>query len=199
LSDIEATPVTRYGAAVTDLLIRQADLQGEARSVLASLAPLGPLSPTGSFVSGLMVWKDLDVMRFTHPAFSPYDVLDLLRGAVDLPGVTGFSCADERGPRSPTGEQRDERYHVVVTLRDWRIDLSLWLYDDHANVTAFHESLRDRLTADERLTILRIKDVWHRRPEYPDEVSGFEIYTAVLDHGVRTPAEFDAWLAASRS
>jgi hypothetical protein len=55
----------------------------------------------------------------------------------------------------------------------------LWLYDDHAHVTAFHGRCADRLTAEQRLTILRIKDVWHRRPEYPDEVSGFEIYTAV--------------------
>ena len=181
---------------MSDLFTRQAELQAEARTVLASLDPLGPLDRTGSFVSGLMVWKDLDVMRLTHPAFSPYDVLDLLRRAVDLPGVTGFSCVDERHPRSPTGEQRDERYHVVLTLRDWRIDLSLWLYDDHANGTAYHQSLRERLTPEQRLTILRIKDVWHRRPEYPDEVSGFEIYTAVLEHGVRTPPEFAAWLAS---
>ncbi|HEY7274269.1 MAG TPA: hypothetical protein VH502_16170 [Actinoplanes sp.] len=180
---------------MSDLLTRQADLQAEAGSVLAALTPLGPLSPTGSFVSGLMVWKELDVMRRTHPGFSPPDVLELLHGAVDLPGLTGFHYADERGPRSPTGERRDERYHVGLTLRDWRIDLSLWLYDDHAHVTAFHESLRERLTADQRLTILEIKDVWHRRPESPDEVSGFEIYTAVLEHGVRTPSEFGAWWA----
>jgi hypothetical protein len=188
-------PVTRYGAAVSDLIVRQAELQAEARSVLAALAPLGPLSPTGSFVSGLMVWKELDVMRLTDPAFTPQNVLQVLRRAVDLPGLTGFQYTDERGLRSPTGERRDERYHVGLVLRDWRIDLSLWLYDDHAHVTAFHESLRDRLTAEQRLTILRIKDVWHRRPEYPDEVSGFEIYTAVLDHGVRTPSEFGEWLS----
>jgi hypothetical protein len=179
---------------MSDLASRQAALQAEAREVLASLAPLGPLSPTGSFISGLMVWKELDVMRLTHPAFTPHDVLDLLRRALDRTGVTGFHYADERGPRSPTGEQRDERYHVVLAMRDWRIDLSLWLYDDHAHVTAFHETLRDRLTAEQRQIILQIKDVWHRRPEYPDEVSGFEIYTAVLDHGVRTPEEFAAWL-----
>jgi hypothetical protein len=44
------------------------------------------------------------------------------------------------------------------------------------------------------LDLMLIKDVWHRRPEYPDEVSGFDIYTAVLEHGVGTPEEFGAWL-----
>jgi hypothetical protein len=42
--------------------------------------------------------------------------------------------------------------------------------------------------------VLRIKDVWHRRPEYPDVVGGTDIYAAVLDDGVRTPDEFAAWL-----
>jgi hypothetical protein len=37
--------------------------------------------------------------------------------------------------------------------------------------------------------------VWHRLPSYPDYVGGFEIYTAVIDDGVRSPQEFSGWLA----
>jgi hypothetical protein len=36
--------------------------------------------------------------------------------------------------------------------------------------------------------------VWHRLPSYPDQVSGWEIYAAVLNDGVRTAAEFGTWL-----
>jgi hypothetical protein len=32
-------------------------------------------------------------------------------------------------------------------------------------------------------------------PTYPDEVWGLETYTAVIDHGVRTPEQFGTWLA----
>jgi hypothetical protein len=42
--------------------------------------------------------------------------------------------------------------------------------------------------------VLRIKHVWCRRPEYPDEVSGTEIYSAVLDDGVNDADAFDQWL-----
>jgi hypothetical protein len=35
---------------------------------------------------------------------------------------------------------------------------------------------------------------WHRHPEYPGEVGGLEVYTAVLEDGVRTPGQFAAWL-----
>ena len=106
---------------------------------------------------------------------------------------------DERGPRSPTGQVRDERYHVPVTLlrggASWRTDLTLWLHDPHANVTAWHEALRHLITAEQRRAVLRIKDVWHRRPEYPDQVGAMEIYTAVVEDGVCTPEWFAAWLA----
>ena len=173
---------------------RQTELQESARAVLASLAPLGPLMPTGSFVSGLMVWRDLDVMLLGGPGFGPQDVLDLLGHVVRIPGVTAFHYTDEREARSPTGERRDERFHVAITLGEWRVDLSIWLYDDHASVTRFHTELAGRLTPEQRAAVLAIKDVWHRRPEYPDEISGFEIYQAVLDHGVRTPEEFAAHL-----
>ena len=110
--------------------------------------------------------------------FSPADVLRLLARAVDIP---------------------DERYHVTIALRrgsaTWQIDLSVWLHDPHANVTAWHEALRDSITDEQRDAVLRIKDVWHRLPGYPDDVGGPQIYTAVLDHGVRTPEQFAAWLA----
>jgi hypothetical protein len=185
---------------------RQARLQAEAADVLATLHRaelfdgLGPPRLAGSVVSGLMCWRDLDVMVLAGPGFTPHDVLRLLDRAVAIPGVVGFGYRDERGPRSPTGEVRDERYHVPITLRteqgDWRVDLSIWLHDPHTGVTRWHETLRDTITADQRRAVLQIKDVWHRLPGYPDEVSGVEIYTAVLEHGVRTPDGFAAWLAS---
>jgi hypothetical protein len=56
--------------------------------------------------------------------------------------------------------------------------------------------MQRRLTDETRLAILWIKDVWHRRPTYPYEVGGVDVYDAVLEHGVRTPDEFAAHLRA---
>lgn len=44
--------------------------------------------------------------------------------------------------------------------------------------------------------MLRIKDVWHRRPAYPDQVGGLDIYTAVMEDGIRTPRQFATWLTS---
>ena len=98
-----------------------------------------------------------------------------------------------------TGHVRDERYHVTLTMeragRCWQVDVTLWLHDPHENVTRWHEELRERITSEERLAVLRIKDHWHLRSAYPHQVSGLQIYAAVLDGGVRTPGQFAGWLA----
>src|SRR5439155_7542420 len=93
--------------------------------------------------------------------FSPGDVMGLLARIVRRPGVTGLDYRDERGPRCVTGQLREERYHVTLTVEhagEWQIDLTLWLHDLHRNVTRWHEELRDRITAEERIAVLRIKD-----------------------------------------
>jgi hypothetical protein len=190
-----------------ELLARQAALQAEATQVLAELdlgrrfADVGPVLVVGSYLSGLMCWRDLDVCLLAGEACSPSDVLELLKRVVELPGFAGLTYRDERGERCPTGEPRDERYHVPFDLDAghgrWRIDLSIWLRDLHRQVADWHLRLRDTITDQQRLAVLRIKDVWHRLPSYPDEVGGWEIYTAVLQGGVRTPEQFARWLTSN--
>lgn len=191
---------------MADLEARQSALQAEARALLAELAladlGFGAVQPTGSFVSGLMVWPDLDVMVLGE-GLSPGDVLRLVAPLADRPGFEGLALADERGPRSPTGEVRDERYHVPITWRhgdaQWRIDLTVWLHDLHRSVTEWHERLRSTITPEQRAAVLRIKDVWYRRPEYPDEVGGADVYSAVLEDGVRDPEGFASRLTRRAS
>jgi hypothetical protein len=93
-----------------ELLARQAALQAEATEVLAELelgalfGDVGPVLVVGSYVSGLMCWRDPDVCLLAGVEFSPSDVLELLKRVVELPGFVGFTYRDERGQCSPTGE-----------------------------------------------------------------------------------------------
>src|ERR1700683_1491130 len=193
-------------ASDEELLARQSALQAEARVVLAELelaalvVGIGPLLVAGSFVSGLMCWRELDVMVLAGGDFLPQDVMRLAQRLVGQAGTTSLEYRDERGARCVTGQVRDERYHLAVTVdrpgAPWRIDLTLWLHDAHLNVTRWHEELRERITPAQRIAVLRIKDVWHRRPAYPDQVGGLDIYTAVIEDSVRTPRQFAAWLTS---
>jgi hypothetical protein len=113
------------------------------------------------------------------------------------PGLTRLDYRNEAGERSPTGQAADQRYYFVTYVEtavgdEWKIDLSLWLSDAPRPHLAQLADLRRRLTDETRLAILWIKDLWHRLPTYPDEVSGVDVYDAVLERGVRTPDEFAA-------
>jgi hypothetical protein len=191
-----------------ELAARQAALREEASALLTELdrsaifTDFAPLTVTGSYVSELMCWREVDVMTLVGADFSPQDVMQLMSGIIRFPGVIGFTFRDERAERSPTGEVRDERYHLPLLIDRadgmWCLDLSLWLHDAHQNVTAWHEWLRDSITDEQRAAVLNIKDVWYRRPSYPDQIGGPDIYTAVMEDGIRTPEQFRSWLAERR-
>jgi hypothetical protein len=55
--------------------------------------------------------------------------------------------------------------------------------------------MQQQLTPATRLTILRLKDAWYQLPAYRTAVYSTDIYDAVLQHGVRTLAEFDDYLS----
>jgi hypothetical protein len=85
----------------------------------------------------------------------------------------------------------DRRHYFVLRLAGWKLDLSLFTAGIPPEVEQFQDDLRRRLDVDTRLAILRLKELWHRRPEYPETVGGFEICEAVLD-GARTADQLDA-------
>lgn len=187
-----------------ELLHRQDALQSEAADVIAALdlpallAPAGRVEQIGSSVSGLMVWRDLD-FNIIAPGLTPERLFAILQPLVRNPNLTALHYQNELGPRSPTGDPRDERYYVVCHYQpapdiDWKIDLSFWAADAPRGQLAHLAYLRERLTPTTRLAILWIKDVCHRRPSYPYTVGGYEVYVAVLEHGVRTPDAFAAYL-----
>jgi hypothetical protein len=80
----------------------------------------------------------------------------------------------------------------------WNVDI--WFVDepDRQPDLATMRDLPSRLTEETRAAILLVKDAWAGRPEYRRDVRSWDIYTAVLDDGVRTPAQFAEWLRRRR-
>lgn len=65
------------------------------------------------------------------------------------------------------------------------MDLTFWLHVVDRPQVAEGDRLR-AATDEEKLAILRLKSTC---PQYPDSVSGLDIYKAVLDRGARSLAE----------
>nr|WP_062334669.1 hypothetical protein [Herbidospora sakaeratensis] len=186
-----------------DELLATADaLQAEGREVLESLrldrafAGFGPAEAVGSVVSGLMVWRDLDVV-LTAPHATTAGVLTALAA---LPGLIAVDYRDERGDRRPTPSPVDERHYAVCRHQGpggvWKVDLTVWLHTVDRPTRAEAERLAREVTPEQRLAILRLKHLWHTRPEYPNVVGGTDVYDAVMASGVRTAEEFERYLAA---
>jgi hypothetical protein len=172
-----------------ELLSRADELRVEAEAFLSShcveerLAAAGRVLFVGSYVTGLMVWRDLDVC---------VDAAGLERGqAWEL--VKPFVAASDRVRYEHHDEPDDRRHYFVLRLDRWKLDLSLFTAGIPPGVEAWQDELRSRLDHEARLAILRLKERWHRRPEYPEVVGGFEICEAVLA-GARTEEELEAHL-----
>jgi hypothetical protein len=131
-----------------------------------------------------MVWRDVDF-------------------GVDAPGLTAGAAWETLRPvlhrcssLHYANDAEERRHYFVMRVGGWKVDVSLWFAGMPPGTEDFQAELPSRLTPESRLAILRLKDVWHRLPQYPDVVSAWEIYGAVLDHGVRTLDELDSYLAA---
>ena len=189
------------------LLARQAGLQAEADLVLEDLDLLRVLGTvgrpirTGSSVLGLMVRRDIDVTSLC-PTLDPGALLDAIHPFVTHPRVHRLAFRNDTGHWNTGTAYPDGLYwrigYRTDALEDW--DLDLWFLRE--GTTQFDlrhiESLPPRLTRDARVAILRIKEAWARLPAYGSEVHGYDIYEAVLDHGVETPEGFGAYLEQRR-
>ena len=94
----------RAPASDDELAARQSALQAEAAALLDELdrsdfSDIGPPEVTGSYISNLMCWRELDVGLLVGADYSPRDVLRLISRLMEPPGAVGFNYRDERGDR----------------------------------------------------------------------------------------------------
>jgi GrpB-like predicted nucleotidyltransferase (UPF0157 family) len=191
-------------ASAAELLRRQDALQAEAYQLIARLdlptmlSRAGKPEHIGSSVSGLMAWRDID-FNVLCSNLSADLAFETMRPLITNPHVSRLHYHNESGSYTLPELRGDERYYFVTYYEteagnEWKIDISFWLSDRPRDQLAHLEYLSRHLTDETRLAILWIKDVWRHLPVYPYQVGGTEIYDAVLEHGVRTPTQFDKYL-----
>jgi hypothetical protein len=193
---------TRQSEQDEQILQRQRLLQDEAQRVLEELNLIellskgGVLRQTGSSTLGLMVWRDID-LQVSSPGLSIEQAFALLHPLLIHPRVKHVRYFHQSAHFKLTG--LDERYFFMVFYEqedhaEWKLDISFWL-GEGIHPEPVHEAIKQQLTPVTCLTILQIKEVWYQLPAYRSEVYSTDIYDAVLQHGVRTLAEFDHYLA----
>jgi hypothetical protein len=158
------------------------------------LAGLGEPHLVGSAALGLMVWPDLDITVVCHAL----DIAELSRAAVVLvshPRVRQLTLRNDSGAWNIHPDKYPDGVYWGIDYRDgqrrWKIDVWFVADADRQPDLRHVRELGPRLTPETRDAILDIKRAWVSRPEYGQTVTSFDIYTAVLDGGIRTSEEFD--------
>ena len=180
----------------TDLLIRrEADEILHQKGLLSLLKGYGIPHIAGSYVLQLMTWRDLDIYleadeiveaRFFH--------LGGQIAATLCPVKMNF-----RNERIGQTEGLPRGLYWGVYLGDerrgdWKIDIWTLDRDQYQQAIAYEADLARRLTPETRLSILAIKSQCWQDPGYRRSFSSQDIYRAVLEEGVTSMNEFEAFL-----
>ncbi|MFI9007735.1 hypothetical protein ACIGNX_10945 [Actinosynnema sp. NPDC053489] len=180
---------------IDELLRRQGELQAGADAVVADLgldrvlAELGEPVRTGSSALGLMVVPDLDI-TVVCPVLDVAAVVELGARLARHERVRVVQFRKDAGRWNTEPDAYPDGLYLGLKYRDagpeWNADI--WFVDepDRQPDLGHVRALPDRLTPAARVAILLIK---HSRPDY----RSFDVYRAVLDDGVRTPEDYDAW------
>jgi len=184
-----------------DLADQQEQLQNEANDVLKELKLLeelkkyGRIHTVGSLSSGLMTWRDIDIVVIVpkldrtpiHMLCTHFIDLDLAR--IDL------SVIDFRN---------DKRSYLPRTLflcakymhsgAIWRIEIHFATEEEAPPSIEDVAKLKSQLTPQTRHTILALKHELATHHQYRKQIFSIDIYRAVLEHKVRDMLHFKEYL-----
>ncbi|WP_455873296.1 hypothetical protein [Rhizobium yanglingense] len=192
---------------MSDLLVVQRRLQTEADEIVRALhldellSHVGHPTRVGSSAMGLMVRRDIDI-TVACPKLDA-NALEAFAGiGARLMQVTESVFSVRFRNDTANWNVEPEKYpdglYLWLSVRApdqamWTIDI--WLVDkpERQPDLAHLRTLMPRLTETDRETILQIKTVLAELPEGSDKISSALVYEAVMDHHVRTVAEFQDW------
>ncbi|MEO6571860.1 MAG: hypothetical protein ABIO83_09970 [Ilumatobacteraceae bacterium] len=179
------------------------DLEADAEVVRADLGLdsllglIGESHVVGSAALGLMVWPDIDI-TVVCDELVPVELYRAAESLVAHPRVRQITIRNDAGPWNNDPDTYPDGIYWGIDYRNerrnWNLDI--WFVTDAERQPDLRHlrELGPRITDETRTAILEIKHAWFGRPEYGTTVTSFGIYTAVLDDGVRSPAEFDQHL-----
>ncbi|UWU12778.1 hypothetical protein N2599_11385 [Rhizobium sullae] len=192
---------------MSDLLVAQRRLQTEADEIVRALhldellSHVGYPTRVGSSAMGLMVRRDIDITvacpKLDIRALEAFAGIGA-RLMQMTESVVAVRFRNDTGKWNAEPEKYPDGLYLWLSVRApdqamWTIDI--WLVDkpERQPDLAHLRTLMPRLTDSDRETILQIKSVLAELPEGSNKISSALVYEAVMDHRVRTVAEFKDW------
>lgn len=189
---------------------RQTQLEAEEVARILKLNELlesvGQPIRVGSSAMGLMVRRDIDI-TVVCAALNDNTLAALAEIGVKLMQRTDYVTAvrfrNDMGKWNAEPEKYPDGLYLGLSVMApnglaWTVDI--WLVDkpERQPDLAHIRTLLPRLTDADRSIILGIKHALARNEQAANKIPSVLIYDAVMDHGVKTPAAFEAWLHNGR-
>lgn len=178
-------------------LERQNNLHQDAEGIIQDinlvglLSKYGELKIVGSYALELMAWEDIDVLVKGEPNYDKF--LEVVNVLFKKENVYSLNIQDFRKsiyPDRPQGIYCGIKY---LKSKDtfWKIDI--WFLPE-SSAEDVVEEVKNKLTDETREIILTIKNEMREKTKHGKEVSGMDVYKAVLDNGVKNLEEFKGYL-----
>lgn len=172
-------------------------LQTQANTILQDLdlikllAKYGNIEIVGSYALELMSWEDIDLLVIGKPSYKNY--LDVVNYLFARENVYSMNLQDFRKsiyPDRPKGIYCGISY-LMKPDTFWKIDI--WFLLDSTSIDVVNE-VKKKLNNDNRSIILNIKNEMRDKTEHGREVSGMDVYKAVLDEEITDLEGFREYL-----
>ena len=168
--------------------------------LLEMLSRYGNPVTWGSYLLGLMTWRDLDIYLETSE-INETKFFQLGKDIALLLKPHRMHYRNEfigQTPGLPSG-----LYWGIYTIfpefaDEWKIDI--WSIDSH-QLEAYKREfdvLKSDINTDNRPIILAVKYHFCNHPEYRRAFTSMDIYHAVIDEGIRSVKEFSQWLQTKK-
>jgi len=186
---------------MVDYLIKQNQLHKTAEQIITDLDivhflnTFGKVDIVGSYALELMSWEDIDIVVTCSPhneyLFKSIEYLFQLPNIYSLPWIQDFrkSIHTDR----PQGLYLQATY-LIPPETFWKIDI-WFLPDNHFSSHKKVNEIKAKLTDKNKQIILTIKNEMKDGLVKGKEISGIDVYTAVLDHNVKNLSEFKEHLS----
>lgn len=185
---------------LNDSLKAEADALLNDHRLLKILEQYGSPWVTGSYVLGLMTWRDLDidleVDSLTEKRF--FAMGGEIAAALKPWRMSFRNELLGKTPGLPLGFYFGVHTRILGDAKDWKIDIWSMNTEQINQARLEFSELQTGISSANRKAILEIKSRLCQHPEFLIGIHSLDIYNAVLKLGINTDKQFSRWIRESK-
>ena len=160
------------------------------------IAQYGRVEMAGSYPLRMMYKKDLDI-TLVSSQLQPQKFFELGGKIAEHLGSHFLYYHNTRIKSLPL--RPTNALYFGVSFKDWKIDLWVTSEEWWKESEIYMNNILNKLTDERRMIILELKKEFSNTSDYGRKFSSKQIYSSVLDHGVKSIDEFKEFIMLSKS